>query len=158
MLPSQFCQAGLSGRFDTLVTLDNREFQSKGRVEEQIDLNYKDPSSSLRSGLSLGLHQHEGGNDAQVYQLFLEKNLNSKGDALQLGRFQNADALGFYTLDGVRYKSNISAATLMLYGGVPRRIEALQVIDGDMLHGVDLYIHEQECNNLYWMVVSVGRF
>lgn len=144
MFTSQSCQAGLSGRFDTLVTLDNREFQSKARIEEQLDLNYEQPSSGLRSGLSLGLRQHEGGDDAQVYQLYLEKNLNSKSDALQLGRFQNADALGFYTLDGVRLKSNNSVTTLMLYGGVPRRIESLYAIDGDALYGVDLYAHEQE--------------
>jgi hypothetical protein len=154
MFITQSCQAGLSGRFDTLVTLDNREFQSRARIEEQLDLNYEQPSSGLRSGLSLGLRQHEDGDDAQVYQLYLEKNLNSKGDAVQLGRFQNADALGFYTLDGVRLKSNNSVTTLMLYGGVPRRIESLYAIDGDALLGADLYVHEQK----YQDFMLDGRF
>ena len=148
MFVSQSCQAGLSGRLDTLVTLDNREFEPKGRIEEHLDLNYEQPSSGLRGGLSLGLHQGDDADEAQFYQLYLEKEFNAKGDAFQLGRFENADALGFYTLDGARLRLVGGATSLVLYGGRPRRIEDLQALDGDALRGVDLHIHEQEWRSL----------
>jgi hypothetical protein len=148
MFASQSCQAGLSGRFDTFVTLDNREFKPRSRIEEQLDLNYEHPSSGLRGGLSLGLSQDEDADDAQFYQLYVEKEFNARGDTLQLGRFENADALGFYTLDGARLRLVSDATSLVLYSGTPRRIEDLQALDGDALHGVDLYIYKQEQQGL----------
>ncbi len=143
-LIAPLCQAGLLGRIDTLVTLDNRQFHPLSSVEEQLDLNYEQPSLGLRSGLSLSMRQREGGYDTQLYQLYLEKRLNSNGDSLQLGRFQNADTLGFYTLDGARYRLNKGETTLLFHAGVPRRIESLYAIEGDALYGVDLYVHDQQ--------------
>ena len=138
MLAGDFAQAGLSGRLETHIKRDNRQFQNTGAIEERLDVHYDDPASGLRSGLTLALAQWEGRRDESLYQLYLEKTLNDKGTQLSLGRMQRSDALGFYTLDGVQFSYVTDAATLTLYGGVPGRIEDFRSIDGDALYGFDL--------------------
>lgn len=143
LLMAQNCQAGLSGRSDTLMTLDNREFQDKSGLEERLDLNYDHQASGLSSGLSLGLRQRDAEDEGYVYQLYLDKKLGNSGSAVRLGRFEQADSLGFYTLDGVRCRLAGDLTSLLLYSGVPRRIEGLRSVEGESVSGADLHLHEQ---------------
>ncbi len=162
MLMTQICHAGLSGRFDLLAGLDNREIRTKAEFEEWLEIIYDQPVSGLRSGLSLALRQKDGVNEAQFYQLYLQKALSDSGDNITLGRFQQADALGFYSLDGVRFKFNGAVTTLMAYSGKPHRIEALRPVDADNLSGFDLYLREQSLGKLAldgrigWQVFKQG--
>ena len=138
MLAGDLAQAGLSGRFETLVKRDNHQLQDTGAIEERLDVHYDDPASGLRCGLTLALSQGEGRHDESLHQLYVEKTLNDQGTQLSLGRMQRSDALGFYTLDGVQFNYVTDVARLTLYGGVPGRIEAFRSIDGDALYGFDL--------------------
>ncbi len=143
MLMMHSSQAGLSGRSDTLVTLDNREFQNKKGFDERVDVNYENPSLSLSSGLSLGWRQRDGAEERHVYQFYVQKNISNNGSSIRLGRFEQMDSLGFYTLDGIRFRLSGDLASLLLYSGTPRRIEGLRSVEGESVSGVDLHLHEQ---------------
>ena len=131
-------QAGISGRFETLIEQDNRYFQRETGIEERLDLTYDDPTSGLRSGVSLALSQWQGEWDKELAQLYLEKTWRDMGSQLSLGRLQRSDALGFYTLDGLLFKQVLNRSTLTWYGGVPGRIEAFHSIEGEALYGFDV--------------------
>ncbi len=130
--------AGLSGQFETLIKLDNRHFQSEQSIEERFDLVYDDPASNLRSGLSLALSQQQSDREAEITQIYLEKQLNGNRTLFSLGRLQRSDSLGFYALDGLLFKHVINKTMLTMYGGVPRRIENFRSIEGEALYGFDV--------------------
>jgi len=138
MLAVGSAQAGLSGRFETLIVQDNRQIQSTNRIEERLDLAYVDPALGWRSDLTLAFVQRQDGTEASLYQFYFEKALNNEGSLLTLGRLQRADAFGLYTLDGLLFKLVDDRTTLTLYGGVPSRIEGFRSIEGKALYGFDL--------------------
>ena len=130
--------AQISGRFETLVEQNNRELQGKNSSEEWLDLIYDNPSSGLRSGLSLAFSQREDEQDKALTQFYAEKTLNSKRSLIKLGRQQRSDALGFYTLDGLLLKQTFNSTALTVYGGVPSRLEGFRAIEGDALYGFNI--------------------
>jgi len=140
MLAASSAHAGVSGRFETLIEQDNRQFQNESGIEERLDLVYDDLASGLRSGITLALSQRQGEQRETLGQLYLEKKLNDKGSLLSLGRLQRSDAFGFYTLDGLLFKQVANRTTLTLYGGVPGRIEKFRSIEGEALYGFDVKI------------------
>ena len=142
MLAAGTVHAGLSGRLEVLFDADNRPFRSSTGIEEWLDLAYDDPKRSLHGGVSAALSQREG--EGQLYQLYLEKTLDNRGDEIRLGRFLRADSIGFYSLDGFQLKHSIRWVIFAIYAGVPRRIEAFRSVDADAIYGVDLRSQARE--------------
>ncbi|NOZ52825.1 MAG: hypothetical protein GXP08_06715 [Gammaproteobacteria bacterium] len=138
ILVGSVSQAGMSGRFETLIERDNRQFQSRGGLEERLDMLYDNPVMGLRSGLTLGFFQGGNEHEETLYQFYVEKTLDKKGSLLSIGRLQRSDALGFYTLDGLLFQQMADIASLTLYAGVPGRIEAFRSVDGEALYGAEV--------------------
>ncbi len=138
ILTSADAQAALSGQLETAIETNNSQFHAESSLEERLDLLYNDPDKGLSSGLSLALSQQRNNSEAELYQLYLQQDFNNAIDQISLGRFFRADALGYYSLDGLQYRHKADALILNFYAGVPGRIEAFRSIDGEALYGLDL--------------------
>ncbi len=142
---TSMAMAGLSGRADALMQVDKRAFAHQGQIEGRGNLLFADDEQGLRSGLSLALRQREGGNEAHLYQLFVEKHFPQKTPFFEqrfdigLGRLQRADGLGFYTLDGARLHMQGQGLSVNAYAGRPGRIEGFHSFSARMLYGADVH-------------------
>ena len=145
---SSLSLAELTGHSETFVTRDNREFRDKDGIEQRLSLKYGHQPNGVYSALSLGLRERDGVQEGHIYQFYLEKKFAASGSAIRAGRFEQSDSLGFYTLDGVRGKLSSKLASLVVYHGVPRRIEGLRSVEGESVSGADIHLHEQNWGSL----------
>ncbi len=88
----------------------------------------------------------EEGFDAEIFQLYLEKKISVIPSLLKGGRFQRADNLGFYSLDGFSYTVPLknSGFDFELYAGVPRRQEDVRTVTADWLYGLETRWQQQD--------------
>ncbi|MCW8923033.1 MAG: hypothetical protein OQK69_05310 [Gammaproteobacteria bacterium] len=156
LLISADAQAGLTGQLEATLESNNSQFDSESSLEERLDLFYQNVDDGLSANLSLVMAQQSGNDEAELYQLYLQQDMNDSADQISLGRFFRADTLGYYSLDGVQYRHRADKLIMSLYAGVPGRIEAFRSIDADTLYGVNLqtlpvYIIDYEMDaNLGW--------
>lgn len=82
----------------------------------------------------------EYGMEGDIYQLFLQKEIQDWNTTFKGGRFQRSDSLGFYSLDGasVLYQIPEYGLSLNVYGGRPTRQEDVRSVSGDWLYGLEL--------------------
>lgn len=132
--------AGVEGRLTTTLQSDNRLNTNETFVEEYGDLLFR--GDGISSGVSLAGRVRDGDWEGSVYQLYLEKELRPSF-TLKAGRFERADASGFYTVDGLSMKKQENSATLEVYGGRPMRIEDYRSTEADLVAGMDgVYLME----------------
>lgn len=131
-------KAGLYGQVDSRVQTDTYFNNSMGFVEEYAEIRFVDEVNGVESGLSLALRQDDE-NEANVYQMYFSKKLDGLLSTYKLGRFERADSLGFYTLDGALLSSDNDAFLLNMYAGKPSRIDDYAVVSGEALYGFDFH-------------------
>lgn len=97
------------------------------------------------------------GFEGDIYQLYIQKKFKAYNSTVKAGRFQRADSLGYYALDGVNYQYHKqydhgkSGLSLQFYGGVPRRLEDARSVSGDWLYGMEA----QWNKNLAWESAAI---
>ncbi len=133
---------------DRRYTLDTRFF---GKVWGSLEVY---DNKSWRGGLDFVSRHSNGvrGFEGDIYQLYVQKEIKTFNSTVKAGRFQRADSLGYYALDGVNYQyhkqydESKSGLSIQLYGGVPRRLEDARSVSGDWLYGIEA----QWNKNLAW--------
>jgi len=130
--------AGVVGRFDSRVQVDNRYVDDELMLEQRGEITLNNRPQGTRMGLSFALRQRDEEGAAQIYRLFAEKWFPSSGTRLTLGRTERSDSLGFYTLDGVMLDWSAKRLGLHLYAGIPGHIDDYRSIEGGSLHGIEL--------------------
>lgn len=85
------------------------------------------------------------GFEGDIYQLYLQKEIKDWNSTLKAGRFQRADSLGFYSLDGVDVLYDIPehGLSVNVYAGKPTRQEDVRSVSGDWLYGIELMSNQQ---------------
>ena len=141
LLTTSTAQAwNVSGTLKSKVQADNR-YSDKARVFGEVwgSLEVFD-NKTWRGGLDFVSRQSdEEGFEGEVYQLYIEKQLPSLNTRVKAGRFQRADSLGYYNLDGanIAYDYQPLGLTVQAYAGVPRRMEDVRSIGGEWLYGFE---------------------
>ena len=130
----------VSGTLKSKVQADNR-YSHKARVFGEVwgSLEVFD-NKTWRGGLDFVSRQSdEEGFEGEVYQLYIEKQLPTLNTRVKAGRFQRADSLGYYNLDGanIAYDYQPLGLTVQAYAGVPRRMEDVRSVSGEWLYGFD---------------------
>lgn len=122
---------------ETILHADNRLNHEEMSLVERGDFIFKEEEKGFRSGLSLSARWSEGGRDAALHQLYIERN---RGELLfRGGRFEHADGSGFYTLDGLYLEKRADSVRVAFYGGIPHRIEDFNASGGHSTAGVDVH-------------------
>lgn len=134
-----------SGVLKSKTQIDNRnpedsEFFSKVWGSVEVFDN-----KSWHGGLDFVTRLSDGrrGFEGDIYQLYVEKEFKEYGSTIKGGRFQRADSLGYYAVDGVNYQydnydeSGKNGYALQFYAGVPRRLEDVRSVSGDWLYGME---------------------
>jgi len=82
----------------------------------------------------------EAGLEGDIFQFYIEKDLKAFQSKVKAGRFQRADSLGFYSLDGasVQYQMPKKGLTVEVYGGRPIRQEDMHSVSADWVYGAEL--------------------
>ncbi|MEQ1636533.1 MAG: hypothetical protein ABL903_07565 [Methylococcales bacterium] len=134
------------GSITSKLQVDNRLTNDSSFFAEAIGrFEYQNKQYDLQAGADVLLR---GGNDdfnnrQDFYRLFLQKGFNALNTTLKLGRFEQTDAMGFYTLNGVSavYQNDAKDLSLEVYGGKPQRFDDLQSAKGDVVAGVKGFWH-----------------
>jgi hypothetical protein len=134
-----------SGVLKSKTQIDNRnpddsEFFSKVWGSLEV-FDHK----SWHGGLDFVARQSDGQREfeADIYQLYVQKEFKEYGSTIKAGRFQRADSLGYYAIDGANFeynhydKSGKNGYALQFYAGVPRRLEDVRSVSGDWLYGME---------------------
>jgi hypothetical protein len=81
----------------------------------------------------------EEGLEGDIFQFYIEKYLAELNTKIKAGRFQRADSLGYYSLDGatVRYQLPTKGLTVEVYGGRPIRQEDMNSVTADWVYGAE---------------------
>ncbi len=121
----------------TLETGNTRSTDNETTLEQWNEIIYKDLNTGKEIGTQFSFKlgtQGADSSDAEIYQLYLKQAYQDK--TLTLGRFEQIDARGFYTLDGLSLKPK-NDKQLWFYLGVPKRIDAYSGVDGGFLMGIE---------------------
>jgi hypothetical protein len=102
-------------------------------------------NKSWHGGLDFVSRLSDGKRDfeADIYQLYVQKEFKDHGSTIKGGRFQRADSLGYYAVDGVNYQydnyddEGKNGFSLQFYAGVPIRLEDVRSVSGDWLYGIE---------------------
>ncbi len=134
-----------SGVLKSKTQIDNRnpddsEFFSKVWGSLEVFDN-----KSWHGGLDFVSRLSDGKRDfeADIYQLYVQKEFKDYGSTIKGGRFQRADSLGYYAVDGVNYQydnyddNGKNGYSLQFYAGVPRRLEDVRSVSGNWLYGIE---------------------
>ncbi len=125
-----------SGRLSTGLDIAQSDLEHRSRW--QISFDSVISETDFDGALSLVAKRDldgSGDGDLQLHQFYLNRPLGN-GRMVTAGRISRADALGFYTLDGLVGRIDYQAARVELYGGVPRRLEDDAEVSGDALYGL----------------------
>lgn len=149
-----------SGVLKSKTQVDNRnpddsEFFSKAWGSLEVFDN-----KSWHGGLDFVSRLSDGKRNIEVdiYQLYVQKEFKEYGSTIKGGRFQRADSLGYYALDGVNYQYDTydgiekNGLAIQLYAGIPRRLEDVRSVKGDWLYGVEA----QWNKNIAWKNEAVA--
>ena len=126
----------MSGRLGTELDTEQSDLERRSRWQIFVDSVISE--SGFEGVLSLVAKRDVDSaddSDLRLDQLYLSRSLG-QGQMLTAGRINRADALGFYTLDGLVGRIDYQAASVELYGGVPRRLEDDAKVSGDALYGL----------------------
>ena len=111
-------------------------------LEQWNEIIYTDLNTQKEIGTQFSLKAgKENSFDSEIYQLYLKRPFDSK--TLIVGRFDQIDARGYYTLDGFSLKpSNAKngVENWWFYMGSPKRIDAYEGVDGGWLMGAEKQI------------------
>ncbi len=129
------------GALISKLQTDNRYTNNASFFGEMIGrFDYEDSRRELQLGADVLLRGgNYGFNDRQdFYRLFVQKGFHSLHTTVKLGRFDQADSLGLYTLNGASalYQAENKQFSVELYGGVPQRFDDLVQVKGDALYGI----------------------
>jgi len=138
-----------NGTLKTKIQTDNRytRYVDDTRVFGEIWGSFEafDNNSWLISTDFVSRESLEDGFEGDIYQLYAEKKLANWNSKVKAGRFQRADSLGYYSLDGAswQYKMPEKGLNFEVYGGKPLRQEDVRSVSGDWLYGFELYSLQQ---------------
>jgi hypothetical protein len=118
----------------TLKTGNTRGVDNETSAEQWSEIIYKDLNTHKEIGMQFSFKLGSVHSDAEIYQLYLKQPYEDK--MLIMGRFEQIDARGFYTLDGVSLKP-INNKDWWVFIGTPKRIDAYNGIEGGFLMGVE---------------------
>ncbi|MCK5829482.1 MAG: hypothetical protein KAH20_04195 [Methylococcales bacterium] len=134
-----------SGVLKSKTQVDNRnpedsEFFSKVWGSVEVFDN-----KSWHGGLDFVTRLSDGKRDfdGDIYQLYVQKEFKEHGLTIKGGRFQRADSLGYYAVDGVNYQyeeydeDGKNGYSVQFYTGIPRRLEDVRSVSGDWLYGLE---------------------
>lgn len=141
LLPLVTAQAGLYGRLDAGLQLDNRRDDPALEQTVLADVHFNDAKQAVRLGVTLLMRQRETEREEQLQQLFFEKHKGAV--SLRLGRIERSDGLGLYALDGGSFKLRRKTSQLELYAGRPGRSEAVDGISAKWLYGANLQLNHR---------------
>lgn len=135
-----------NGSITAKLQSDNRYTNDANFFAEALGrFEYDSSRYDLHAGLDLYLRggTYSFDNRAEFYQLFLQKNFRSLNSSVKVGRFQHADSIGLYTLNGadIQYRAPNDRFIINLYGGVPERFDDLKSLKGNSLLGFTSAIH-----------------
>lgn len=138
---AQTCQAwNISGVLKSKLQTDNRYSQDArtfGEVWGSLEVFDYD---SWHGGLDFVSRESDNkGFEADIYQLYMQKTLQEFNSTIKVGRFQRADSMGYYALDGLdyQYTHDATGISTQFYVGTPRRLEDMRSISGDWLYGLE---------------------
>jgi len=127
----------MEGKLETGVQADNRLNRDEALLEERGDFLYTD--ENITFGFSTAIRERAGKKGAEVYQLYLLRELKPLQYLLKAGRFEQADASGYYILDGASLRSEKSPFSLEVYGGKYTRVEDYsKEAEGSFVGGVEI--------------------
>lgn len=140
----------VNARLETLIQIDNKKTNDATSISHMGNLSYIGAGRS--SSFFLDYHVSESFNDKEnlksnhntVKQVYSRMSFNNS--EIDIGRFYRFDGLGYYTLDGINYWSNIEPINgkeikLNVYAGKPSVEEfgAARIDSAEYLYGVDIY-------------------
>lgn len=133
--------ANWHGAVISKMQTDNRYTNDASYFAEVIGrAEYEDQHLDLQSGMDILLRHgnYEFNNREDFYRLFVQKGFRRLQTTFKVGRFEQADSLGFYTLNGASalWQNQQKNTSVELYGGVPQRFDDLDSVKGDALFGV----------------------
>ncbi|NOT85019.1 MAG: hypothetical protein HOP02_09665 [Methylococcaceae bacterium] len=134
------------GSITTKLQVDNRLTKDESVFAEAIGrFEYDNKQYDLKGGADVLLR---GGNydfntRQDFYRLFLQKGFSAINTTVKLGRFEQTDAMGFYTLNGLSavYQNDKKDLSVEVYAGKPQRFDDLQSAKGNMVAGVKGFWH-----------------
>jgi len=143
----------ISGKLDTFLETDQTSYYARSRIEEQADIHWHNNENDMNAGLQFDIRHEEleqrsqtnKQTDPQVNQLFFSH--ETADINYTLGRFNRADPLGFYTLDGVTVKHVRQNWDAGFHVGKPLQIEDYNVIDAGRIYGADINHHANKIDN-----------
>lgn len=148
--------SGYSGFSETILeagntqTLDDEIF-----VEQWNEVVYTDLNTQREIATQFSVRGRDKGLNAEIYQLYLKQPVQSK--ILKIGRFDQIDARGYYTLDGVSLMPSDSDAW-HFFAGAPKRIEAYDGVDGGWLLGMEKrFERNQSATQLYQFRIGLQQ-
>lgn len=145
-------EAGFADNWHGAVTsklqVDNRLTNGSSFFAEAIGrFEYENKQYDLQAGADVLLRggNYDFNNRQEFYRLFLQKGFSSINTTLKLGRFEQTDTLGFYTLNGVSaaYLSDNKNLSLEVYAGKPQRFDDLQTAKGNVVIGAKGFWHRE---------------
>ena len=154
---SSSVQSFVSGKLDTLLETEQTNYYSRSRIEQQVDINWRNIKNTLNAGLQFDLKheiiedfsqnndQNISENKQQINLLFVSH--EAADINYTLGRFNRSDFLGYYTLDGVSAKYSKQNWDTHFHAGKPLQIEDYITIDADRIYGIDINHHTNHNNN-----------
>lgn len=143
----------ISGKLDTLLETDQTAYYSRSRIEEQVDINWRNDENDMSAGFQFDFGHEEiesqspvsGRPGYQVNQLFFAHQATDIN--YTLGRFNRSDMLGFYTVDGFSMKYAQTDWDVGIHAGKPLQIEDYIIIDADKIYGIDVNHHAKHINS-----------
>jgi len=130
----------LHGSIFNKVQVDNRQaFSHNGRqfAESWGDFYYDDKFANLHGGLLVGARYQNANPHYELYRAFVRKGFKALHSEITLGRFERADNLGMYSIDGGDWRYHRKWFNINFYAGKPRRIEDLKSERGDSVFGTE---------------------
>lgn len=134
------------GSITSKLQVDNRLTQGESFFAEAIGrFEYDNKQYDLKAGADVLLRggNYDLNNRQDFYRLFLQKDFRAINTALKFGRFEQADAMGFYTLNGASalYHNDKKNMTVEVYAGQPQRFDDLQSVKGNVVAGIKGALH-----------------
>ncbi len=118
----------------TLETGNTQGIDNETSLEQWNEIIYKDLNNHKEMGIQFSVKLGTEKLEAEIYQLYLKQPYEDK--TITMGRFEQIDARGFYTLDGLSLKpANVDDWWFFI--GAPKRIDAYNGVDGGFLIGAE---------------------
>lgn len=129
------------GSIASKMQVDNRYTNNASYFGESIGrFEYENKRQQVQAGVDVLLRygNYDFNNRQDFYRLFIQKGFKDYNTTLKAGRFEQADSLGFYTLNGASalYVNEQQDLSVEVYGGMPQRFDDIDEVTGDALGGI----------------------